>query len=90
MSVRVRFPPTLAERIGGISSVDVDSGNVGDCIRAVAARHPELARLIWLDSTELNPVILLFHNDRLVRADALAEPVADGDEIDVIPSIEAG
>ena len=90
MTATIRLPPTLADRIGGVARVAVRPACIRDGLHELVAQHPELTRMIWLDTDELNPVILLFLNNRLLRPVNLAQALADGDELDLIPSIEAG
>jgi molybdopterin converting factor small subunit len=88
--VVIRLPPTLAERAGGATRVIVAPGNLRDCLDALVREHPDLARLIWLNPAEINPVMLLFVNDERVGAADLGRTLKAGDELDVVPAIEAG
>jgi molybdopterin converting factor small subunit len=89
-SIRVRLPTTYAARIGGQRSLDVPALSVGDALRDLTSRHPVLAPLIWLNGTALNPVIMIFHNESLIRDATLDTRLADGDVVDVVPAVESG
>ncbi len=88
--VRVRFTTVFAERIGGFSSVDVPATTVASAVRALTARYPELARLVWLENGALNPVMAVFVNERQLQPGELETPVTEDDQIDIIPAAAGG
>jgi hypothetical protein len=87
---RIRFTNLFAERIGGVSSVDVSASTVESALRALTDRHPDLTPLVWAKDGALNPVMVLFLNDHQLGAAEIASPVGPGDEIDIVPAIEGG
>ena len=87
---RIRFTNLFAERIGGISSVDVPAATVESALRAPTDGHPNLMPLVWAKDGALNPVMVLFLNDRQLGAAEIGTPVGPGDEIDIVPAIEGG
>lgn len=88
--VRVRLPSTLATRAGVARLSEVRATTVGAALRAITARHPGLEPLIWLDAHVLNPNVMVFHNEELVRDDSLDSALAGHDMIDVVPAVESG
>ena len=90
MSVRVRFPALFADRIGGVSRVEVPATTVDDALRAVTERYGELRTLILAANGAINPVMIVFLNDQQLAADQLEMPVKPGDEIQIVPAIEGG
>lgn len=88
--VRVRLPPTFATRIGGPRNLELDAFTVRAALREVTARHPVLTRLIWLNVDRLNPIIMVFHNETLIRDCMLDARLAGGDVVDVVPAVESG
>lgn len=90
MTVRIRFTTLFAERIGGIDSAEVEATSVASALRALTDRHPELAPLVWAPGGGVNPVMVLFLNDRQLSQGELDVRVDAGDEIDIIPAIEGG
>ena len=86
---RIRFTNLFAERIGGVSSVDVHAATVESALRALTERHPALAPLVWRDGA-LNPVMVLFLNDRQLAAAEIGTPVGPGDEVDIVSAVEGG
>ena len=86
---RIRFTNLFAERIGGVNSVDVPAATVVSALRALTDRHPTLTPLVWAKDGALNPVMVLFLNDRLGAAE-IGTPVGPGDQIDIVPALEGG
>ena len=87
---RIRFTNLFAERIGGASSVDVHAATVESALHALTERHPSLTPLVWAKDGALNPVMVVFLNDRQLGAAEIGAPVAPGDEIDIVSSLEGG
>ena len=89
MSITIRLPPTLADRIG-TARIELATASLGECLLALTAQFPDISRIIWDASGELNTVVLLFRNNKLLRRARLDMALTAGDEIDIVPSIEAG
>jgi molybdopterin converting factor small subunit len=87
---RIRFTNLFAERIGGISSVEVPAATVELALRALTDRHPSLTPLVWATNGALNPVMVVFLNDHQLGAAQIGTPVGPGDEIDIVPALEGG
>ena len=87
---RIRFTTLFAERIGGVNSVDVPAATVESALRALTDRHPDLTPLVWAKDGALNPVMVLFLNDRQLGAAEMGASVGPGDEIDIVSAIEGG
>ena len=90
MSVRVRFPALLAERVAGVSAVDVAATTVDGALREVVQRYPALERLVLAANGAVNPVMVVFLNDRQVARERFGGPVETGDVIELVPAIEGG
>ena len=86
---RIRFTNLFAERIGGVNSVDVPAATVESALRALTDRHPSLMPLVWRDGA-LNPVMVLFLNDRQLGVAEIETSVGPGDEIDIVSALEGG
>ena len=87
---RIRFTNLFAERIGGVSTVDVLAATVESALRALTDRHPNLMPLVWAKDGALNPVTVVFLNDRQLGAAEIVTPVGPGDVIDIVPALEGG
>jgi molybdopterin converting factor small subunit len=86
----IRFTNLFAERIGGVSSVDVSAATVESALRALTDRHPTLTSLVWAKDGALNPVMVMFLNERQLGAEEIGTAVGPGDQIDIVPAIEGG
>jgi hypothetical protein len=87
---RIRFTTLFAERIGGVNSVDVQATTVELALRALTDRHPTLTPLVWAKDGALNPVMVVFLNDRQLAVTEIGTPVGPGDEIDIVSALEGG
>ncbi len=90
MSVRVRLPALFADRIDGIDTVEVEATTVETALRALTDRHRELVTLVWAAGGGLNPVMVLFLNDRQLDAGDVTRTLDAGDQLEIIPAIEGG
>ncbi len=88
--VRVRLPSTLATRAGVERLSEARAATVRAGLTALTARHPRLEPLIWLGTGELNPNVMVFHNEVLVRDGNLDSALKDHDMIDIVPAVESG
>ena len=87
---RIRFTNLFDERIGGVSSVDVLAATVESALRALTDRHPTLTPLVWAKDGAVNPVMVVFLNDRQLGAAEIGTAVVPGDEIDIVSALEGG
>jgi hypothetical protein len=87
---RIRFTNLFAERIGGVNSVDVQGATVESSLRALTDQHSNLTSLVWAKDGALNPVMVVFLNDRQLGAAEIGTAVGQGDEIDIISALEGG
>ena len=88
--IRVRLPALLADRIDGVSTVEVDATTVEGALRALTDRHAELTSLVWTGDGALNPLVILFLNNRQLPRSGDDEAVRSGDQLEIIPAIEGG
>ncbi len=86
----IRFTNLFAERIGGVNSVDVRATTVESALRALTDRHPNLTTLVWAKDRALNPVMVVFLNDRQLSVAELGTSVGPGDQIDIVSALEGG
>ena len=89
-AVRIRLPALFADRIDGVSTVEVAATTVEGALRALSDKHAALATLVWTTGGGLNPVMVLFLNDRQLAGNGLARTLHAGDLLEIIPAIEGG
>ena len=87
---QIRFTNLFAERIGGVDSVDVPAATVEAGLHALTDQHPVLTPLVWAKDGALNPVMVVFLNDRQLGAAEIGNPVGPGDQIDIVSALEGG
>lgn len=86
----VRIPTPLRPCTGGQESVAGVGATVGEVLEAVVTAHPELRTRLF-DGAEVRRFVNVYVNNEDVRyLDELATPVAETDEISIIPAIAGG
>jgi len=92
MSVQVVVPSALRSEAGGASRISVESsGNLRAVLDEVEQRWPRLGRRIRDEQGELRRFVNVYVNGEDCRSQQGQEtPVADGAEVQVIPSVAGG
>jgi molybdopterin synthase sulfur carrier subunit len=86
----VRIPTPLRSHTGGKDSVEASGATVGEVLGAVVAAHPELKDRLF-ENDEIRRFVNVYVNNEDIRyLDELATPVAERDEISIIPAIAGG
>jgi len=87
----VKLPSVLRQHAAGERAIEVDAETVGGAVQALVGRHPALAERLLTPEGELHRFVNVFVNGRDVRyLDGLATPVAERDEIRLLPAIAGG
>lgn len=89
MCLKLRLSPSLHDEVGGQLELELTGLTVGECLENTKHHYPDVADKIWKQGN-LNPQILLFHNNTLVREHDFSSIVKDEDVLDIIPAIEGG
>ena len=90
MSVTLHLPAVLARLADG-NAVTADGATVGDVIEVIASRYPALAQRLRADDGTPYPFVTFYLNDEDIRfRGGFATPVADGDEVTIVPAIAGG
>ena len=84
-TVRLRAP--LRERAGGEPMHQVPGGTVGDVLRELERRHPQITGWILDEQGHVRRNVNVFVNGEQIREDA---SLSTDDEVQVLPSISGG
>jgi sulfur-carrier protein len=91
MSVTVKLPTQLRDAAGGQASAEVDGSTVGEALEALYDRHGELRTRMADDDGTLRRFVNVYLKGEDIRfLDGLDTPVADGDEVTVLPAVAGG
>ena len=91
MAVRVKLPTQLRDAAGGASQVEVDGATVGEVLGAVFDRHGELRERLSDGDGGLRRFVNVYVDGEDIRfTDGLETPVADGQEVQVLPAVAGG
>ena len=88
--IEIHLHPNLSERIGSPGKISVEGEMPRDCLMAAAIQYPDLGKILWRQGDQINPAVLLFLNDELIRESDLERELKPGDQIDIIPAIAGG
>lgn len=87
----IHIPTPLRPYTDGASSVDVPGTTVGSVLDALTSTHTGLARHLRDDSGKLRSFVNVYLGDEDIRfLEGDSTPVADGDELTIVPSIAGG
>jgi len=87
----VRIPPVLRANAGGAKEVDVSGTTVGEALTSLVTRHPALREQLLTGDGELNRFVNVYLDGQDIRyLDELATPVAEHDQIIVLPAMAGG
>jgi MoaD family protein len=87
----VKLPTQLREAAGGASSVSVDGATVAEVLASLFDKHGELRdRLSDGDGGVRRFVNVYVDGEDIRFADGLQTPVADGQEVQILPAVAGG
>ena len=87
----VFIPAVLRPAVGGVKSLELGGATVGDLVGALLERHPGLGGQLLTPDGELNRFVNVYVNGQDVRyLDGLATPVAERDEVRLLPAMAGG
>ncbi|MPZ87697.1 MAG: molybdopterin synthase sulfur carrier subunit [Nitriliruptorales bacterium] len=91
MSVIVRVPTPLRNLTGGVSTVEVEGGTVGEIVKALDAVHPGIGERILDGNGQVRRFVNVFVDDEDIRfGEGLSTPVRDGATVSIIPAVAGG
>ena len=90
MSV-VRIPTVLRPQVGGNKELEMAGGTVGEVVTALTTQYPGLKGQLLTADGDLNRFVNVYVNGQDVRyLDGLSTPVADRDEVRLLPAMAGG
>ena len=86
----VRIPTPLRPHTAGLDSVEAAGSTVGEVLGQVGTQYPGLRERIF-DGDELRRFVNVYVNNEDIRyLDDLGTPVAEKDEVSIIPAVAGG
>ena len=87
----VKFPAVLRANVGGAREVEADGQTIGDVLDGLVATYPSLKDQLYTEDGELNRFVNVYVNGQDVRyLDGTATPVAERDEVRLLPAMAGG
>jgi molybdopterin converting factor small subunit len=91
MAVHITLPTVLANLADGDRTLEARGVTLRDAIDDVAGRYPRLAPRLRDDEGQPYPFVTFYLNDHDIRfSGGFDAPLADGDEVTVVPAIAGG
>jgi sulfur-carrier protein len=90
MAVTVKIPTQLRSATEGESTASVDGETVGEVLDALYSRFGELRSRITEDGGLRRFVNVYVGGEDIRFLDGLDTPVADGDEVTILPAVAGG
>jgi MoaD family protein len=87
----VKLPTQLREAAGGAGSVSVDGGTVGEVLDSLFDQHGELRDRLSDGNGGVRRFVNVYVDGEDIRfGDGLQTPVADGQEVQILPAVAGG
>jgi len=87
-AVKVRVAPLLYSYTGGLKTIEVEAGTVGEAIAAMDRRFPGVAFRVIDEQGGVRPHVNIFLGEQSVRD--LETPVSTGAEIYLVGALSGG
>lgn len=90
-TVTIRIPMPLRSYTGNAAEIRVEAATVGEALQRLGAAYNGVLPRVLSPEGELRQFVNVFVGDRNIRSlEGLATPVADGDEIVIVPAVAGG
>ena len=91
MSITVTLPSVLSKLAADQRTLHATGTTVGDAVRELGARFPQLATRLADDRGQPYPFVTFYLNDEDIRfAGGFDAAVRDGDELMIVPAVAGG
>jgi sulfur-carrier protein len=87
----VFIPSVLRSSVGGAKSLEVAGDSIRTVVDGLIERHPSLGGQLLTDEGDLNRFVNVYVNGQDVRyLEGLDTPVAEADEVRLLPAMAGG
>ena len=91
MAIKVKLPTQLRDAAGNQAEAQVEGGTVGEALSALYDQHGELRSRMSDDAGGLRRFVNVYLGGEDIRfLEGLDTPVADGDELTILPAVAGG
>jgi sulfur-carrier protein len=91
MAVTVKLPTQLRPAAGNAAEAQVEATTVGEALEALYDQHGELRDRLADDGGALRRFVNVYLGGEDIRfLEGMATPVADGDELTILPAVAGG
>jgi molybdopterin converting factor small subunit len=91
MSIEVRVPTVLRKHTDGAKQVTAEGGTLRELVADLGDRYPGLRDALLDDDGQLRRFVQTYVNDEDVRfLGGIETPLADGDEVSILPAVAGG
>ena len=90
MSINIHLHSTHRRHADGEAVVGVEGRTVGECLRELVTRYPDLEPLLFDDGGGLQRNLEIYLNLESAYPDELLKPVEDGDQIHITVMLTGG
>jgi molybdopterin converting factor small subunit len=91
MSATLRVPTVLRPAVGGAATLEVTGATIGAVLHEVTTQFPAVTGQLLNEDGSLHRFLNVYVNDDDVRyLGGLETPVADGDDITLLPAVAGG
>jgi molybdopterin synthase sulfur carrier subunit len=91
VAVTVKLPTQLRDVAGGAAEATADGSTVGEVLEGLYSQHGELRERLAGEDGELRRFVNVYVKGEDIRfLDGLETPVADGDEVTILPAVAGG
>ena len=86
----VRIPTPLRPQAGGLDKVEAAGATVGEVLADLGRQHPAIQERLF-EGAELRRFVNIYVNNEDIRfLDDLDTPVAEKDDVSIIPAVAGG
>jgi molybdopterin synthase sulfur carrier subunit len=87
----VKVPSVLRANVGGVREIEAAGATIGEVLEALVVTYPSLKDQLFTEDGDLNRFVNVYVNGQDVRyLDGRATPVAEADEVRLLPAMAGG